>query len=225
MLALQNQLAPDWQECLGLDARCPPEFYQDATEVGDVPHARPIRTALHDLGAAAVFCVQDLPTAVFFAAESMDPADIARIHSDLWNQGLASVLAVVCGETIRIYSLAATPDDESPETFDETCLIDVLHQVGDAIAVRNLIHGMESGRYWKEHEDKFDANQRVDGVLLGNLKQSHRQLQECGLAPEASQALLMQTMFIAYLEDRKVIDGWIHRRRPLAAPFPRSPES
>ena len=207
MLALQSQLAPDWQECLGLDARRAPDLYQDPAEVGDVPHAKPIRAALRDLDAAAVFCVQHLPTAVFFAAESMDPAGIARIHSDLWNQGLASVLAVVCGETIHIYSLAATPDDESLETFDETCLIEVLHQVGDALAVRNLIHGMESGRYWKEHRGKFDANQRVDYVLLGNLKDSHRLLQECGLAPEASQALLMQTMFIAYLEDRKVIDA------------------
>ena len=204
MLALQNQLAPDWQECLGLDARCPPEFYQDATEVGDVPHARPIRTALHDLGAAAVFCVQDLPTAVFFATERMDPADIAQIHSNIWNQGLASVLAIVCGENIHIYSLAATPDDWSPETFvdDETCLIDVLHQVKDAFTLRNLIHGMESGRYWKEHGDKFDANQRVDGVLLNNLKETDSRLRKKGLTRDASQALLMQTMFIAYLEDR-----------------------
>ena len=202
MPALQSQLAPDWQECLGLDTRCPPELYQDATEVGDVPHAKPIRTALHDLGAAAVFCVQHLPTAVFFAAERMDPADIAPIHSDLWNQGLASVLAVVYGETIRIYSLAATPDDRSPETFDETCLIDVLHQVRDALALRNLIHGMESGRYWKEHGDKFNASQRVDGVLLNNLKETDSQLRKIGLTRDASQALLMQTMFIAYLEDR-----------------------
>ena len=210
MPALQRQLAPDWQECLGLDARRAPELYRAPAEVGDVPHAKPIRTALHDLGAAAVFCVEHLPTAVFFAAESMAPADIARIHSNLWNQGLASVLAVVCGETIRIYSLAATPADRSTATFDDTCLIHTLHQVRNALALRSLIHGLESGRYWKEHRDKFDANQRVDGVLLRNLKQSHRLLQERGLAPEASQALLMQAMFIAYLEDRKVIDtGYI----------------
>ena len=210
MPALQRQLAPDWQKCLGLDARRAPELYRDPAEVGDVPHAKPIRTALHDLGAAAVFCVEHLPTAVFFAAENMAPADTARIHSNLWNQGLASVLAVVCGETIRIYSLATTPADRNTKTFDDTCLIHTLHQVGNALALRSLIHGLESGRYWKEHRDKFDANQRVDGVLLSNLKQSHRLLQERGLAPEASQALLMQAMFIAYLEDRKVIDtGYI----------------
>ena len=147
---------------------------------------------------------------MFFVADDVDATGIAKLHSNLWNQGLASAFAVVCGEKIRIYSLAATPADRSTVAFDETCLIDVLHQVEDGLAVRNLIHGMESGRYWKEHEDKFDANQRVDGVLLRNLKQSHRLLQECDLAPEASQALLMQTMFIAYLEDRKVIDeGYI----------------
>ena len=209
MLALQRRLAPDWQDCLGLGDRCAPDLYQDAAKVGDVPHARPIRTALQDLGAAAVFCVQHTPTAVFFVADDADATSIVKLHSDLWNQGLASILAVVCGETIRIYSLAATPTDRSTVAFDETCLIEVLHQIEHTLALRNLIHGMESGRYWKEHGDKFDANQRVDGVLLGNLKQSHRLLQdkECGLSPEASQALLMQAMFIAYLEDRKVIDA------------------
>ena len=47
----------------------------------------------------------------------------------------------------------------------------------------------------------------VDGVLLGNLKESDSRLRSLGLQPGASQALLMQAMFIAYLEDRGVING------------------
>ena len=206
MTFASQAIAEDWKEALGLNARRAPEVYSDAAAVGDVPHARPIRTALRDLGADSVFCVQDVPTAVFFAAEGATPADIAPLHSSLWNQGLASVLAVVCGEEVRIYSLAAVPQGRHGGRLDDDCLIEVLRKVADAAKVRSLIQGMESGRYWQEHGDRFRPEQRVDGTLLRNLKESDRRLRQLGLAPEAAQALLMQTMFIAYLEDRGIID-------------------
>lgn len=195
----------DWKESLDLSARRAPELYEDAGEVGDVCYAGPLRTTLRDLRASAVFCVQGVPTAVFFAVEDED--QIARLHSDLWNQGLASVLAVVRGHTIRIYSLANFPSNKKSEALDEHCLVQTLDRVQDALDVRNLIHGIESGRYWKEKEEKFNFEKRVDGVLLDNLKEADSQLQKTKLTPDASQALLMQTMFIAYLEDRKIITG------------------
>ena len=207
MTFASQAIADDWKEALGLSARRAPEVYSDAAAVGDVPHARPIRTALSDLGADSVFCVQDMPTAVFFAAEDASPADIAPLHSSLWNQGLASVLAVVCGDEVRIYSLAAVPQERHGGRLDDDCLIEVLHKVANAAKVRSLIQGMESGRYWQEHDDRFRPEQRVDGTLLRNLKESDRRLRQLGLAPEAAQALLMQTMFIAYLEDRGIIDS------------------
>ena len=205
-VALASQpLAEDWKDMLGLSTRRAPEIYSNASAVDDVPHAGPIRTALRDLGADSVFCIQNVPTVVFFAAEDAEPENIAPLHSNLWNQGLATVLAVVRGDTIRIYSLAAVPPDRHRNGLDDHCLVEVLHKIKDAIKVRSLIYGMESGRYWREHDDRFDPNQRVDGVLLGNLKESDRRLRQSGLQPEASQALLMQTMFIAYLEDRDII--------------------
>ena len=205
-VALASQpLAEDWKDVLGLNARRPPELYSDAAAVGDVPQAGPIRTALRDFGADSVFCIQDVPTAVFFATEDPEPENIAPLHSNLWNQGLATILAIVCGDTIRIYSLAAVPPDRQRNRLDDHCLVEVLHKVEDAIRVRSLIYGMESGRYWLEHDDRFNPKQRVDGALLDNLKESDRRLQQLELLPEASQAILMQTMFIAYLEDRNVI--------------------
>ena len=206
MTFASQAITEDWKDALGLSARSKPEVYSDASAVGDVPHARPIRTALRDLGADSVFCIEDVPTAVFFAAEEANPADIAPLHSDLWNQGLASVLAIVCDDTIRIYSLAAVPEGRVGDRLDDDCLIEVLHKVADAAKVCSLTHGMESGRYWQEHSDRFKPEQRVDGTLLGNLKESDKRLRELlGLPSEASQALLMQTMFIAYLEDRGII--------------------
>ena len=196
-----------WKESLDLSARRPPELYENASEVGDTCYAGPLRTTLRDLGASAVFCVQGVPTAVFFAVEDEDADRIARLHSDLWNQGLASVLAVVRGHTIRIYSLAGFPANRDIRAFDEQCLVQTLDRVQQALAVRNLIRGIESGRYWRENEGKFNFEKRVDGVLLNNLKEADNRLRKTGLTRDASQALLMQTMFIAYLEDRSIIAG------------------
>ena len=198
---------PDWKESLGLSARRPPEIYEDAGEIGDTCYAGPLRTTLHDLGASAVFCVQDVPTAVFFEAEDEGIDPIARLHSNLWNQGLASVLAVVRGPTIRIYSLAGFPANRESKAFDEHCLVQTLDRIRNALEVRNLIHGIESGRYWNREESKgkFNFKKRIDGVLLDNLKETDSRLRKTGLTQDASQALLMQTMFIAYLEDRGII--------------------
>lgn len=206
MTIASQGIAEDWKRALGLSARSAPEVYSDASTVGDVPHAWPIRTALDDLGADSVFCIEGVPAAVFFAAEDANPATIASLHSNLWNQGLASVLAVVCGDTIHIYSLAAVPQGRQDDRLDDDCLIETLDKVANEVQVRSFIHGMESGRYWQEHSHRFKPEKRVDGTLLRNLKESDKRLQELGLAPEAAQALLMQTMFIAYLEDRGIID-------------------
>ncbi len=45
---------------------------------------------------------------------------------------------------------------------------------------------------------------RVDSVLLANLLMAFRSLKD-ELGTDAAQALLMQTMFVAYLEDRQII--------------------
>ena len=83
MTVASRTIAEDWKDDLGLSARREPEVYSRASMVGDVPHARPIRTALDDLGADSVFCIQDVPTAVFFAAADANPATIAPLHFGL----------------------------------------------------------------------------------------------------------------------------------------------
>ena len=67
-------------------------------------------------------------------------------------------------------------------------------------------YGAESGRLWKEHAEYFHFSERIDQVLLDNLATSYRLLRDdTGLSPDAAQALLVQVMFIAYLEDREII--------------------
>lgn len=194
----------EWKELLGLANRQSPEFYENSQAVIDVPHALAIRTALDELGLSAVFCVQGVPTIAILSTERFDRERVIELHAALWNQGLISLLLVIADGTLRAYSLGRTPyrDDAA---FDQRCLIDTLDKTAEALRFRNLLYGAESGRLWKEHAEFFKPKERIDQVLLDNLNETHRLLCARDLEPGAAQALLIQAMFIAYLEDRDII--------------------
>ena len=197
-------LGPVWKDRLSLSTRRAPEFYERPDEVDNVPHAGALRTTLGDLRASAVFCVQHVPTVVVLSVDEYDPAAVAARRAALWNQGLASVLLVISGNTVRVLSLARIPVSDDAADIAH-CLVAELNAATDALAIRNLVYAAESGRYWEENPDDFRPEERVDRVLLDNLTQSHQLLHDAGLPTDAAQALLVQTMFVAYLEDRKIV--------------------
>jgi hypothetical protein len=203
--ALVPRLSSDWKDRLGLSHRRSPELYESPEAVGDAPHAPAIRSALDALGLSAVFCVQGVPTIAILELEHYDRDRVVRLHASLWNQGLASLLLVISGEVLRAFSVARTPVRGPAEEFDRRCLIDTLGLTADALRVRSLVHGAESGRLWREYAGYFKSEERVDQVLLENLRDSYRLLCAEGLSPSEAQALLIQTMFMAYLEDRGII--------------------
>ena len=199
-----SPLEPAWKDRLSLSARHPPEFYEKSEEVRNVPHAGALRTTFDGLGASAVFCVQHVPTIVIFSVDEYDPTQVVPLHAALWNQGLASLLVVISGDTVRIFTLARIPRAGGEDDVTG-CLVQTLNAATHALAIRNLVYGAESGRFWEEHSGHFDPKERVDRVLLDNLTASHRLLRDARLSDGAAQALLVQTMFVAYLEDRGII--------------------
>src|SRR5579863_1707848 len=96
-----HPLEADWKERLGLTNRHEPELYEAADAVTDTPHALAIRTALNDLALSGVFCVQGVPTIALLKVAQYDAASVVDIHGKLWNQGLASLLLVIAGDTLR----------------------------------------------------------------------------------------------------------------------------
>jgi hypothetical protein len=201
----ESPLGGDWKERLGLTHRRAPELYESANAVVDVPHAPAIRSALDDMGLTAVFCVQGVPTVAILAAETYDRDAVIDLHAALWNQGLASLLLVIADDTLRVFSLARTPLRDAGDAFELRCLIDTLKATSEALRFRNLIYGAESGRLWRDYVEYFPPKERIDQVLLDNLKASHELLQTETLTSDAAQALLIQAMFIAYLEDREIV--------------------
>ncbi len=205
MTELQSPpLSAEWKARLELSSRTAPELYEDAQDVGTGAHAGAIRTTLRDLGASGVFCIQDVPTVVIVELDEYDRKQVLDLHGALWNQGLATLLLVLAANTVRAFSLARKPfQDEG--IWETECLIQQLHVIANAFDLKNLLYAAESGRLLEEHADYFRPDERIDQVLLDNLTAAHATLRRDGLSADGAQALLIQTMFIAYLEDRGIV--------------------
>ena len=205
MSALQTQpLSAIWKSRLDLTRRDITELYEDSTAVGQGTYAGAIRIALSELGASAVFCVQEVPTVVIVVLNEYDRDRVINLHGALWNQGIATLLLVLSGDTLRAFSLARIPSRDR-NTFHDRCLIRTLDATTDTLAAKDFIYGSESGRLWEQHDRFFRVSERIDRVLLNNLTASCKALSDDDLPPDAAQALLIQTMFVAYLEDRKIV--------------------
>jgi hypothetical protein len=193
-----------WKEALALSRRHAPEFYEPGADIAPGPHAEAIRFALSELGLAGVFCIEGVPTIGFLREGAPAPEQVDRVHRILWNQGLMSLLLVVRDDELLAYSLVHRPCVRDADEKNDPRLIDTLRLVVDALRLRELIDSAESGRFWLAHNSHFDPTQRVDSVLLNNLIAAFDALKD-DLGPDGAQALLMQSMFIAYLEDRKIV--------------------
>lgn len=197
-------MSGQWKEALALSRRQAPEFYEPGADIAPGPHAETIHFALSYLGLAGVFCIEGVPTIAFLREDTPAPESIDRVHRILWNQGLMSLLLVVRDVELLAYSLVRRPFVRDPSQVDDPRLIETLHFVVDALKLRELISSTESGRFWLAHDSHFDPAQRVDSILLDNLTTAFNALAG-DLGTDGAQALLMQSMFIAYLEDRNII--------------------
>jgi hypothetical protein len=204
-------LVPEWLASFGLSDRVgTPDLFLSRENVLGAAHASAMRLGF-DLGVSGYLCVGTVPTVAFLIRDTLDQAEIDRIHKALWNQGLASLLLVVVSNAIRVYSLWRRPVEREGQRLerDDKRLIEVLdlaREALSALAGAKLIAGVESGQYFEDHEVAFDRRSRIDTTLLDNLRITHKNLVKQGLSADASRALLLQTIFIAYLEDRGIID-------------------
>lgn len=199
-----------WSKALVLDRRRAPEFYVAGSKVPAGAHAEAIRFALDELGLSAVSCINGVPTIGFLSDPIASVERIDELHRILWNQGLMSMLLVIRGDELMAYSLVQRPLRRDESSGKDPRLVKTLSLLEDALALRELLDAAESGRFWYENDGYFNPDHRVDSVLLANLLMAFRSIKD-DLGADAAQALLMQTMFVAYLEDRQIIGEAVFR--------------
>ncbi|MCX6648853.1 MAG: N-6 DNA methylase [Candidatus Bathyarchaeota archaeon] len=149
------------------------------------------------------------PLIYFKKLDYQDPKKIAELHKIFWNMGQGPFLFIVLPEKIIIYSSYIPPHlTEGKLDPDAGFLteINILSEFESKIQEYNRIE-LLSGRYWEKNERKFDKNKRVFEMLLKNLRYMRDKLKEDGLPLKYVHSLLIRSIFIKYLEDRKDKDN------------------
>lgn len=167
-----------------------------------------------ELGAETIFFVNDFPTVLFFKVDVDIDADtelieeeIRQLHLKTWNTGRAPVFFVALTGELRVYSAYQKPVRD-PEEWRTTKRW--LKQIKDITQISELIEfsrpNIESGHLFQQMSKDFNRDNRVDHWLLKNLRSLREKLE--GKIPEKREyahALIGRSIFIRYLEDRKVL--------------------
>lgn len=167
------------------------------------------------LGAKTIFFAGDYPTVLFFELDIELNADteaieeeIRQLHLKVWNTSRVPSFFVALPGELRVYSAYQKPIRDTKEWISEERW---LKQVKDITQVAETLQEfsrseIESGRLFQQRHKDFDRENRVDQLLLKNLRSLRKTLEGSnGEKREYVHALIGRSIFIRYLEDRKVL--------------------
>jgi hypothetical protein len=159
------------------------------------------------INATAIFELSGSPCIYFTQLEQSepDPRELARLHKLSWNHGLAPMLWVVTPTNVRLYNCYSEPTQDNPESN----LIALFEDTEASLRQLNKYASrlqLESGEFWQwQNAKQIDRKKRVDRVLVEDLQKAEKKLREQGLVAQVSHALLMRSIFVAYLQDRGIL--------------------
>ena len=141
--------------------------------------------------------------------------EICKLHKSIWNQHKVPLLYVSTPTEIRIYNCFETPINPE-ENLNRIDKIEIKrYSVNDTIEhLSNLVNllnraAVDSGELWKKEEiiNKFNVKNRVDNVLVENLKNSKINLRDKGISETIIHNILIRSLFVLYLEDIGATDA------------------
>jgi type I restriction-modification system DNA methylase subunit len=138
---------------------------------------------------------------------------IQKIHKDIWNQRRVPFLYVESHTEIRVYNCYEQPiNPKDPDrSITDLELIKAKRDVEKDLKELKEVFGqvsIDSGDFWRQYEyaKYLDHRKRVDKVLINNLKETRGQLINRGVPVDIVHDLLLRSLFLLYLEDRKATD-------------------
>ena len=171
-----------------------------------------------DFGIDKIYFSGEFPSVYFKKVKNFESdaqREILAIHKKIWNQGKVPFLYVESPFEIRIYNCYEKPVEPKQEDRQigdielyQTTLNDlsVLKRVFDKISI-------ETGFFWKEkkYAKQVKNEFRVEEELIKNLKKT-REILKKELPLPLIHNLLLRSLFILYLEDRKATDAKFYKR-------------
>ena len=169
-------------------------------------------SAANRAGANKVFFVENNPIAVF-AKCGLGTYEKEKTYNRIWCLGRPRILFLASPGELSVIDLAQKPIDLSKvENNAERPRLKLLETVSEINEISQKLQDfhrehIESGRIFGDN--RFgNINNRADKALIRDLKSVRRELMEHGLAGEKlkyAHALIGRSIFIRYLEDRKII--------------------
>ncbi|MBU7586640.1 MAG: N-6 DNA methylase [Nostoc sp. TH1S01] len=200
-------------------------FYRDGVPTTGVTEAEDIRnnnqylekrikySAVIDteqINSTAIYELSGSPCIYFTQLDEPNPRKLAKLHKLSWNHGLAPMLWVITPDEVLLYNCYSQPtkqDENDPnrhliESFETTeSDLSRMNQFASRLQI-------ESGEFWQwEKAKQIDRQQRVDSVLVKDLNEAEEKLtKEKKLDRQFAHALLIRSVFVAYLQDRGIFN-------------------
>ncbi len=156
--------------------------------------------------AEKVFFVDNYPVIVFAEQKSDDPAEWFRWFNSVWCMARPQVLFLARQGELSVLNLTKQPARRGEEPSRHDRLLDVVRATAD---VQDRLHRyrrdqVESGRLFED--GRFGFDDRADRALVRDLGKVRQSLFNMGLDHSGyAHALIGRSIFIRYLEDRRVL--------------------
>jgi hypothetical protein len=176
------------------------------------------------LGLSGVLVIRGIPTVYVREDDGeLPPGEVAMLHRQFWNQGVATLLVLIDRVKTRVFSSMVAPQKLTPSQMKGNqplgAFVEQLNIAGQALrahhseatdAYHTLCRQVASGYYYRrpEHSQKFNPRETVDAYLLDNLSAVRDELTrgKGKLDVQTAHAFLGRLLFTCYLIDRGVIE-------------------
>lgn len=158
------------------------------------------------VGAEKVFFVNDYPVIVFAEQTATDAAQWIRVFNSVWCMAKPQMLFLARDGELSVLNLTKKPVRQGETLGQHDRLLATAKAAAD---VQERLHSyrreqVESGRLFED--ERFGFDDRADRALIRDLGQVRKTLIKAGLQVGYAHALIGRSIFIRYLEDRRVLD-------------------
>lgn len=158
------------------------------------------------VGAESVFFVDQNPVIVFARLDESSPESLERFYNRVWCMARPQLLFLARPGELAVYDLTKPPMRPGEEIAARGRLFSA--RVQTVAAVQQKLaqfrrEEVETGRIFGDA--RFGFGDRADRALVRDLQIVRRKLLEGGLEAKYAHALIGRSIFIRYLEDRKIL--------------------
>jgi hypothetical protein len=187
-----------------LEAASAPE--PNTPEIGEWLEKGDWLALANKIGAEKVFFVNNDPVILFCKFDdAQDEEKLINAFRQAWCMARPTCLFIALPGDLRVYSLNQSPARNSEE-WNQITPLAVAQRATEVAEKLNAFRReeVESGRLFADkHFGDIDA--RADRCFIRDLKNVRKVLLNTGLLPKYAHALIGRSIFVRYLEDRKVL--------------------